>query len=70
VAHPENASAEERDLTELVDIDESEEEFEVEAQHDSEVVAGSRPPVPRKKIRAQFGRKRTHNEQILLLHVG
>jgi CxC6 like cysteine cluster associated with KDZ transposases len=39
VAHPENASAEEHDLSELVDMDESEEEFEVEAQH--EVPAGS-----------------------------
>jgi hypothetical protein len=53
VAHPENASPEERDLAELVDIDESEEEFEVNEQQGP--TADTSRPLPRKKIRAQFG---------------
>lgn len=71
VAHPENASADERDLSELVDMDESEEEFEVEMQHNSkEPVGTSSRPIPCKKICAQFGRKRTHNEQIIVAPCG
>jgi hypothetical protein len=67
-AHPENAIAEERDLAELVDVDALEEEFEVTEQQEG-VQGGSRPQ-PRKKIRAQFGRKRTHNEQIIVAPCG
>jgi hypothetical protein len=68
VAHPNDAVASERNLSELVD--EEEEEFDVEAGNQEEpAVPPTVNPKP-KKIRAQFGRKRSHNEQIIVCPCG
>jgi len=61
-------------IDELVDVDEEDEAFELltgqttasQAAHTS----GSVQDVSRKKFRAQFGRKRTHNEQIIVAPCG
>ena len=76
VAHPNNAFVEETDPVEDDgDFDVPEEEFDVVGDHvtvppiadDALDIAG---PATKKKIRAQFGRKRTHNEQIIVCPCG
>ena len=65
VAHPNDAVAEELSLPELFDDEEGEEEFEVATPEGSNTNLQ-----PKKKLRAQFGRKRTHNEQIIVCPCG
>ncbi|KAF8152442.1 hypothetical protein B0H34DRAFT_800873 [Crassisporium funariophilum] len=81
VSHPNDVIAQEVDVGELID-DKEEEEFEVDEQ-DPNLVHGinegisdlrGASPLPagsatKKRILAQFGRRRTHNEQILVLLV-
>ncbi|KAF8958550.1 hypothetical protein BDZ97DRAFT_1923591 [Flammula alnicola] len=82
VAHPNDGIAQEVDVGELID-DEEEEEFEVDEQNPNlvhginEGVSDLRgaSPLPtgsatKKRISAQFGRRRTHNEQILVAPCG
>jgi len=83
VSHPNDGIAEDVDLGELID-NEEEEEFEVDEElvHgiDDGVsdLRGASPPPPstegstgtKKRISAQFGRRRTHNEQILVAPCG
>jgi hypothetical protein len=71
VAHPNDAVAEERDLTDF--IDEEEEDFDVGTDGAAHQEQSNQPPATNpkpKKIRAQFGRKRTHNEQIIVCPCG
>ena len=63
VAHPNDAVAKEVSFAELIDTDDEEEEFEIPIVHHPEAA-------PKKRIRAQFGRKRTHNEQIIVAPCG
>jgi hypothetical protein len=77
VAHPNDGIAEERNLFEVVD-DEDEELPEVDEQGNITATEGpalenTTPTVtatPKKRVRARFGRKRTHNEQILVAPCG
>ncbi|KAF8807013.1 hypothetical protein BYT27DRAFT_7292820 [Phlegmacium glaucopus] len=83
VSHPNDGIAEEVEAGELID-DEEEEEFEID-KLDPNLVHGvnegildlrgisplpASPPTSKKRISAQFGRKRTHNEQILVAPCG
>jgi hypothetical protein len=61
VAHPNDAIAEDQPLPTLVDAENDEEDFNIQQQPGSSVT---------KKIRAQFGRRRTHNEQIIVAPCG
>ena len=65
VAHPQDSSAEEQPLSGLVDTEEIDEEYEVPV---SQLEGPDQPQ--RQKLRAQFGRRRTHNEQIIVAHCG
>ena len=66
VAHPSDSIAEERTLDDVVD-DEVEQDIEVAAAIQNDVRdSNSR----RKKLRAQFGQKRTHNEQLIVAPCG
>lgn len=83
VSHPNDGIAEDVELGVLIDDDE-EEEFEVDEDlvhgiNDgvSDLRGTSPPPLPtegspgtKKRISAQFGRRRTHNEQILVAPCG
>lgn len=79
VAHPNDGIAEERNLFEVVDEDD-EELLEVDEQGNVTATEGLAsenmtlvPTVtatPKKRVRARFGRKRTHNEQILVAPCG
>ncbi|KAF8957661.1 hypothetical protein BDZ97DRAFT_1924399 [Flammula alnicola] len=82
LTHPNDGIAQEVDVGELID-DEEEEEFEVDEQNPNlvhginEGVSDLRgaSPLPtgsatKKRISAQFGRRRTHNEQILVAPCG
>jgi hypothetical protein len=83
VSHPNDGIAEDIDLGELID-DEEEEEFEVDEELVHGIndgvsdLRGASPPLPplegstrsKKRISAQFGRRRTHNEQILVAPCG
>ena len=66
VAHPSDSIAEERTLDDVVD-DEVEQDIEVAAaiQNDARTSNSHR-----KKLRAQFGRRRTHNEQLIVAPCG
>ena len=83
VAHPNDGIAEERNLFEV--IDEEDEELEVDdseskqgnvtategpASENTTLVAPTVTAMPKKRVRARFGRKRTHNEQILVAPCG
>jgi hypothetical protein len=80
VAHPNDGIAEERNLFEVVD-EEDEELLEVDDEQGN-VTATEGPAsenttqaptvtaMPKKRVRARFGRKRTHNEQILVAPCG
>ena len=78
VSHPEDAIATDVGLDELADVDDEVEEFTVQdtghvipdkLDAEGNVVpgnskhTGAKPP---KKVRAQFSRKRSHNEQIFV----
>ena len=76
VAHPVDSIAEERSLNDVADEEEVEEEFTVD-DHAKVVI----PSIPiastnfpqlqiKKRVKAQFGRKRTHNEQVLVAPCG
>ena len=82
VSHPEDAIATDVVLDELADVDDEVEEFTVqdtgrviadELDAEGNVVpdnskhTGTKPP---KKVRTQFGRKRSHNEQIFVAPCG
>ena len=79
VAHPNDGIAEERNLFEVVD--EVNEEL-LEVDEEGNVTAAEGPAsenttpaptvtaMPKKRVRARFGRKRTHNEQILVAPCG
>jgi hypothetical protein len=91
VAHPNDAMAEKR-LIDLVDLEDAEEWFEVDAEDgcvrmftinnpgatgELDIpVPGAQDPCPSKaetgncKLKAQFGRRRTHNEQIIVRPCG
>lgn len=66
VAHPNDLVAEEINLEELVDDEVFEGEVDEPQQEDIPSTEEDKP----KKIRAQFGRKRTHNEQIIVAPCG
>ena len=85
VSHPEDAVAQDIAVDELVDADDVIEEFMVESTGrvvsgpDQLDVEGNIVPdnaehrkgaKPSKKVRAQFGRKRSHNEQIFVAPCG
>jgi hypothetical protein len=59
VAHPNDAIAEEG--TDLGDVDDEVEDFEI---------GGSEQRSKKERIRAQLGRRRTHNEQIIVAPCG
>ena len=74
VAHPSDSMGEfVNNISELADVD-SEEEFELasgkvlpsHASHTSSDPTGKR----KNRLRAQFGRKRTHNEQVIVAPCG
>jgi len=82
VSHPEDAIATDVGLDELADVDDEVEEFTVQdtgrvipdklnaegnVVPDNSEHTGAKPP---KKVRAQFGRKRSHNEQIFVAPCG
>jgi hypothetical protein len=81
VAHPNDAVAEDVDLATFADDDDDEQAFELD-EHDRVLLDLSpgaseaasplavSTPSPKKRIAAQFGRKRTHNEQILVAPCG
>jgi hypothetical protein len=69
VAHPNVADAEDGDPSELVDED-LEEEFEAGDAQGTESTSRQTQPQQSKKIRAQFGRRRTHNEQVIVAPCG
>ena len=79
VAHPNDGIAEERNLSEVVDEDD-EELLEVDEQGNVTATEGLAsenmtlvPTVtatPKKRVHARFGRKCTHNEQILVAPCG
>jgi hypothetical protein len=62
VAHPNDAIAEDQPLPTLVDAENEEEDFNIQQQLPGSSVT--------KKIHAQFGRRRTHNEQIIVAPCG
>jgi len=83
VSHPNDGIAKEVEIGELIDDDIEEEEFEVDGQDPNLVhgvnegvsdLRGTSPPQTgsptKKRISAQFGRRRTHNEQILVAPCG
>ena len=74
IAHPNDAIAEEVDLAELADVDDTENEFrfddEGRVQMEGPEDNAHREARSTKKVRAQFGRKRTHNEQIIVAPCG
>jgi hypothetical protein len=63
VAHPSDAIAQDINVADLIDADEEEEDLEITGQ-DSTV---KKAP---KRIRVRLGRKRTHNEQIIVAPCG
>jgi hypothetical protein len=65
VSHPNDAVAKETNVTEIIDTDNEEEDFEVDDPQEQENNGKSK-----KQLRAQFGRKRTHNEQIVVAPCG
>lgn len=71
VAHPNIMDVEDRDPSELVDED-LEEEFEVQVNDTQGTESTNQQTQPQqlKKLRAQFGRKRTHNEQVIVAPCG
>jgi hypothetical protein len=64
VSHPNNTVAEDQPTSEIANADDAEEEFEI-PQHHLATATGNP-----KKLRAQFGRRRTHNEQIIVAPCG
>lgn len=78
VAHPNDAIAEDIDLSTIADEDDNEEQFfELGENSNNTHPTPTKPrlsdtPIlaPKKRIAAQFGRKRTHNEQILVAPCG
>jgi len=83
VSHPNDGITKEVEIGELIDDDIEEEEFEVDGQDPNLVhginegvsdLHGTSPPQTssptKKRISAQFGRQRTHNEQILVAPCG
>ena len=65
VAHPKDSlPSTDTPISDLVDVDDEDEEFEVGNQ----AVPG--PSSTTKRIRAQFGHRRTHNEQIIVAPCG
>lgn len=71
VAHPNDAVAEEMNMADLGDVDADEEEFEVDERGQQPVQSEAHRNVKtKKKLCAQFGRKRTHNEQIIVAPCG
>ena len=78
VAHPNDSLGEEvTSIPELIDVDEDEEEFELLPVTGPTIPSrgqAANTPGPaglqKKKLRAQFGRKRTHNEQIIVAPCG
>jgi hypothetical protein len=65
VAHPKDAVADECHMADLIDDDNREEEYVVDECSDTSVNL-----LKGKKIQAQFGRRRTHNEQIIVAPCG
>ena len=63
VAHPSDAIVQDVGVVDLIDADDEEEDLEITGQ-DS---AAKNPP---KRIRVRLGRKRTHNEQIIVAPCG
>jgi KDZ transposase family protein len=63
VAHPSDAIAQDVNVADLIDADDEEEDLEITGQD-------SAAKNPRKRIRVQLGRKRTHNEQIIVAPCG
>jgi hypothetical protein len=82
ITHPNDALAQDVDITQLTDQPTTEEEFEVDeggkalpATAPGSSVApdhtvGTAQPPRRKKIKASFGRRRTHNEELIVAPCG
>jgi hypothetical protein len=76
VAHPNDAIAEERGLDEIADEEDVEQVFLVDGKEtlktgSSEPETTNFPQLQvKKRLRAQFGRKRTHNEQVIVAPCG
>ncbi|KAF8057809.1 hypothetical protein FPV67DRAFT_1677039 [Lyophyllum atratum] len=72
VAHPNDATAVDTDLSNLAEDNEEEEEFDLPDRDGQRELATSETHrnVQTKKVRAQFGRKRSHNEQIIVAPCG
>jgi hypothetical protein len=72
VAHPVDSIAEERSLNDVADEEEVKEEFTV--NDSAGVIPTTSTNFPQlqvtKQLKAQFGRKRTHNEQVLVTPCG
>ena len=70
LAHPKDALANENtNISDLIDDPSMEEEFEVNAQGNP-IPTTLSPTIGKKALRAQFGRKRTHNEQLIVAPCG
>jgi hypothetical protein len=72
VAHPNDSLGKEvANISELADVDEDNEEFELLTGQMTSTQANHTSGLSqKKKVRAQFGRKRTHNEQIIVAPCG
>jgi hypothetical protein len=72
VAHPNDSVAEEVEMSTIVD-DEAELDFNIDGEGrilpEDDTPAGS-SKTPTKRLRAQFGRARTHTEQIIVAPCG
>ena len=70
LAHPKDAlPTENTNISDLIDDPSMEEEFEVNAQGNP-ISTTLSPTIGKKALRAQFGRKRTHNEQLIVAPCG
>ena len=73
VVHPVDSIAEERNLNDVADEEEVDEEFTVNENNAviTPTVSTNFPQLlVKKRLKAQFGRKRTHNEQVLVAPCG
>ena len=70
IAHPIDGIAEERMLEEIAEEEVVEEEFLVNGSQNVQETTNFPQIQVKKRLRAQFGRKRTHNEQVIVAPCG
>lgn len=76
MANAEHALGAAGDLEDLAELDTEEVEFEIKpsgevvAEEKSPEICPDKPDAGNRRIRAQFGRKRTHNEQVIVAPCG